>query len=68
LGVERGQALRPRRTAQELQRPPRYGRTLVDPYREHLRRRLAAEPGLPVTRLLAEIRERLHRQREPARA
>jgi DNA-binding NarL/FixJ family response regulator len=44
-------------TAQELQRPPRYGRTLIDPYREHLRRRLAAEPGVPVTRLLAEIRE-----------
>jgi hypothetical protein len=28
-----------------------------DPYRDHLRRRLAAEPGAPVTRLLAEIRE-----------
>ena len=44
-------------TAQELQRPPRYARTLVDPYRDHLRRRLAAEPDVPVTRLLAEIRE-----------
>ena len=44
-------------TAEQLQRPPRYGRTLVDPYREHLRRRLAAEPDVPVTRLLAEIRE-----------
>ena len=44
-------------TAEQLQRPPRYGRTLVDPYRDHLRRRLAAEPGVPVTRLLAEIRE-----------
>jgi transposase len=44
-------------TAEELARPPRYGRTLVDPYREHLRRRLAAEPGVPVTRLLEEIRE-----------
>jgi hypothetical protein len=44
-------------TAEELARPPRYGRTLVDPYREHLRRRLAAEPAVPVTRLLAEIRE-----------
>ena len=31
-------------TAEELQRPPRYGRTLVDPYREHLRRRLAPTP------------------------
>jgi hypothetical protein len=44
-------------TAEELARPPRYGRTLVDPYREHLRLRLAAEPDMPVTRLLAEIRE-----------
>lgn len=40
-----------------LLRPPRYGRTLVDPYRDHLRRRLAAEPDVAVTRLLAEIRE-----------
>jgi transposase len=44
-------------TADQLARPPRYGRTLVDPYREHLRRRLAAEPKVPVTGLLAEIRE-----------
>lgn len=44
-------------TADELQRPPRYGKTLVDPYRDHLRRRLAAEPGVAVTRLLAEIRD-----------
>jgi hypothetical protein len=43
-------------TAEHLQRPPRYGRTLVDPFREHLRRRLAAEPDVAVTRLLAEIR------------
>ena len=44
-------------TAEQLARPPRFGRTLVDPYREHLRRRLAAEPDVPVTRLLEEIRE-----------
>jgi hypothetical protein len=44
-------------TAQELQRSPRYGRTLVDPYREHLRRRLTTEPDIAVTRLLDEIRE-----------
>jgi transposase len=44
-------------TAEQLHRPPRYGRTLVDPYRDHLRQRLAAEPGVPVTRLLEEIRE-----------
>jgi transposase len=37
-------------TAEHLQRPPRYGRTLVDPYRDHLRRRLATEPQVPVTR------------------
>lgn len=44
-------------TAEQLQRPPRYGRTLVDPYRDHLRHRLAVEPGVAVTQLLAEIRE-----------
>jgi hypothetical protein len=44
-------------TAEQLQRPSRYGRTLVDPYRDHLRRRLAAEPDVAVTGLLAEIRE-----------
>ncbi len=44
-------------TADQLQRPPRYGRTLVDPYRDHLRRRLAAEPSVAVTRLLDGIRE-----------
>jgi transposase len=44
-------------TAADLQRPPKYRRTLVDPYRDHLRRRLADEPGVAVTRLLAEIRE-----------
>jgi hypothetical protein len=44
-------------TAKQLARQPRYGRTLVDPYREHLRQRLAAEPDVRVTRLLEEIRE-----------
>lgn len=44
-------------TAEELARPPRYGRTLVDPYRDHLRARRAAEPDVPVTRLFDEIRE-----------
>ncbi len=43
--------------ADQLQRPPRYGRTLVDPYRDHLRRRLVAEPQVAGTTLLAEIRE-----------
>jgi transposase len=36
---------------------PRYRPTLVDPYRDHLRARRAAEPGVPVTHLLNEIRE-----------
>ncbi|NMH98763.1 ISL3 family transposase [Pseudonocardia sp. K10HN5] len=44
-------------TAEELVRPPRYGTTLVHPYRDHLRRRLTSDPTVPVTQLLAEIRE-----------
>ena len=44
-------------TAEDLQRPPKYRRTLVDPYREHLRRRLAEQPGVAVTQLLAELRD-----------
>jgi transposase len=38
-------------------RPPRYRATLVDPYRDHLRQRRALDPAVPITRLLAEIRE-----------
>jgi transposase len=38
-------------------RAPRYRPTLVDPYRDHLRGRRAEDPAVPVTRLLAEIRE-----------
>jgi transposase len=44
-------------TADDLRRPAKYRRTLVDPYRDHLRRRRVEEPGVAVTRLLAEIRE-----------
>lgn len=44
-------------TADQLQRPPRYRETLVDPFRDHLRRRRADDPKVPVTRLLAEIRD-----------
>jgi hypothetical protein len=56
-------------TAEQFQRPPRHGCTLVDPYRGHLRRRVPAEPGVPVTRLLAEIRELGYTATvEPARA
>ena len=38
-------------------RAPRYRPTLVDPYRDHLRKRRADDPAVPVTTLLAEIRE-----------
>ena len=57
MGVEHGQRYARAATAEQLARPPRYGRTLVDPYRDHLRRRLATEPDVAVTQLLAEIRE-----------
>ncbi|MFD5322274.1 ISL3 family transposase [Streptomyces sp. NPDC127098] len=36
---------------------PRYRPTLVDPYRDHLRRRRSENPAVPVTHLLHEIRE-----------
>lgn len=36
---------------------PAYRPTLVDPYRDHLRRRRAEEPAVPVTHLLEEIRK-----------
>ncbi|MFH0241173.1 ISL3 family transposase [Streptomyces sp. HK10] len=42
---------------QTLRLTPAYRPTLVDPYREHLRRRRAEEPAVPVTHLLEEIRE-----------
>jgi transposase len=38
-------------------RAPRYKPTLVDPYRDHLRRRRIEDPAVPVTHLLREIRE-----------
>ncbi|WP_406116009.1 ISL3 family transposase [Kitasatospora purpeofusca] len=38
-------------------RAPRYKPTLVDPYRDHLRRRRAEDPAVPVAHLLREIRE-----------
>jgi transposase len=43
---------------QRLQRVPKYRPTLVDPYRDYLRKRRAEEPGVPVQHLLREIRER----------
>jgi transposase len=42
-------------SANDLKRPPRYRDTLVDPFRDHLRRRRAEHPDVPVTRLLNEI-------------
>jgi transposase len=42
---------------ERLQRVPKYRPTLVDPYREHLRKRRSEEPGVPVQLLLREIRE-----------
>jgi transposase len=38
-------------------RAPRYRATMVDPYRDHLRARRAADPAVPVWQLLAEIRQ-----------
>jgi transposase len=40
-----------------MQRARQYRPTLVDPYRDHLRKRRAEEPGVPVLQLLREIRE-----------
>jgi transposase len=42
---------------ERLQRVPKYKPTLVDPYRDHLRKRRAEEPAVPVQQLLREIRE-----------
>jgi transposase len=40
----------------QLRRAPQYRPTLVDPYRDHLRRRRAEDPAVPVTQLFAEIK------------
>lgn len=42
---------------ERLVRAPQYRPTLVDPYRDHLRRRRAEEPAVPVQRLFAEIKQ-----------
>jgi hypothetical protein len=42
---------------QRMIRAPRYRATMVDPYRDHLRARRAADPAVPAQQLLAEIRE-----------
>lgn len=40
-----------------LHRVPQYRPTLVEPYRDYLRRRRTEEPGAPVPQLMDEIRE-----------
>jgi transposase len=45
------------REPEALRRAPRYRPTLVDPYRDHLRERRAADPGVPVKQLFREIKE-----------
>ncbi|MFJ3762892.1 ISL3 family transposase, partial [Streptomyces sp. NPDC090080] len=42
---------------ERLIRAPKYRPTLVDPYRDHLRRHRLENPAVPVTHLLEEIRE-----------
>ncbi|HET9895550.1 MAG TPA: hypothetical protein VFQ44_11540 [Streptosporangiaceae bacterium] len=42
---------------QRMIRAPKYQAAMADPYRKHLRARRAEDPAVPVTRLLAEIRE-----------
>ncbi|GHI25464.1 hypothetical protein Shyd_68350 [Streptomyces hydrogenans] len=41
---------------ERMLRSPRYRASLVDPYREHLRRRRAADPAVPVQHLFEEIK------------
>jgi transposase len=41
----------------KLRRAAQYRPTMVDPYRDYLRKRRAEEPGVPVQQLLREIRE-----------
>ena len=52
---------------ERLRRAPQYRPTLVNPYRDHLRKRRAEDPAVPVQRLLREIRNSATRQLEPAR-
>jgi Transposase/zinc-finger of transposase IS204/IS1001/IS1096/IS1165 len=41
---------------ERMLRVPKYRAGLVDPYREHLRKRRAEDPGIPVKHLLEEIK------------
>ena len=54
---QHGEKVRPRREARAAAARPEYRPTLVDPYRDHLRKRRAENPGIPVQQLLREIRE-----------
>ena len=56
-GIEHGQALRPDQPARASGPGSKYRPTLVDPYREHLRRRRQLDPAVPVRRLFAEIQQ-----------
>ena len=42
---------------ERLVRVPKYRPTLVDPFRDHLRRRRAEDPAVPVQQLLVEIKK-----------
>lgn len=42
---------------ERMRRAPQYRPTLVDPYRDYLKARRAADPAVPVQHLLREIRE-----------
>ncbi|PRX48802.1 hypothetical protein B0I32_14047 [Nonomuraea fuscirosea] len=41
---------------ERLQRAPAYRPTLVDPYRDHLKRRRAEDPAVPILHLFNEIK------------
>ncbi|MGW4126400.1 transposase, partial [Nocardia sp. NPDC004711] len=58
LGLALNTVKRYARTAEpdQLRRPPQYRACLVDPYRDHLRQRREAEPGVPVLHLFHEIK------------
>jgi len=57
VGTQYSQTLCPRSDSAGVRQPPKYAATLVDPFRDHLRRRRSEQPGVAVTRLLAEIRD-----------
>lgn len=51
---------------ERMLRVPKYRASLVDPYREHLRKRRAEDPGVPVKHLFEEVKDpRLHGLPEP---